>query len=39
VYLLLWILVIYSFIIGTLNIIFGMKARNWQQMHFDDYME
>jgi uncharacterized membrane protein HdeD (DUF308 family) len=39
VYVLLWILVIYSFIIGILNIIFGVKARSWQQMHFDDYIE
>jgi len=39
VYLLLWILVIYGFLIGILNILFGIKARTWHHMYFDDYME
>jgi uncharacterized membrane protein HdeD (DUF308 family) len=39
VYVLLWIIVIYSFIIGILNIVFGIKAKDWKRPYFDDYME
>ena len=39
VYLLLWILVIYSFLVGILNIIFGINARGWRRMYFDEYRE
>ncbi|MGZ3851859.1 MAG: HdeD family acid-resistance protein [Flavisolibacter sp.] len=39
VYVLLWILVIYSFLIGILTIIFGVKSKTWDLMYFDDYRE
>ena len=39
VYMLLWVLVIYSFLIGILNIVFGIKAKTWHHMYFDDYRE
>jgi uncharacterized membrane protein HdeD (DUF308 family) len=39
VYSILWIIVIYSFLIGILTILFGIKARAWQHMYFDDIME
>lgn len=39
VYSVLWVLVIYSFLIGILTMIFGIKARSWQHMYFDDIME
>ena len=39
VYSILWILVIYSFFIGILTMIFGIKAKAWQHIYFDDIME
>jgi|SRR5215217_3431844 len=39
VYSILWVVVSYSFLIGMLTIMFGLKARSWQHMYFDDIME
>jgi len=39
VYVLLWVLVIYSFLVGILNIIFGVTAGRWGLSYSDDYIE
>lgn len=39
VYSVLWILVIYSFLIGILTMVFGIKAKAWHHIYFDDSME
>jgi uncharacterized membrane protein HdeD (DUF308 family) len=39
VYSILWVVVSYSFLIGMLTIYFGLKARSWRYMYFDDIME
>jgi uncharacterized membrane protein HdeD (DUF308 family) len=39
VYSILWVVISYSFLIGLLTIMFGLKARSWQHMYFDDIME
>jgi uncharacterized membrane protein HdeD (DUF308 family) len=35
----LWVVVIYSFLIGILTTLFGVKAKAWQHVYFDDIME
>jgi uncharacterized membrane protein HdeD (DUF308 family) len=39
VYSVLWVVVSYSFLIGTLTLMFGIKARSWLHIYFDDPME
>jgi uncharacterized membrane protein HdeD (DUF308 family) len=39
VYAILWVVVLYSFLIGILTILFGLKARSWRYMYFDDNLE
>ena len=36
VYSLLWIIVIYSILIGILHITFGIKAKGWRRFNFDN---
>lgn len=35
----LWVVVIYAFLIGILTMLFGIKARAWAHVYFDDTME
>jgi len=35
----LWVVVIYAFLIGILTAFFGIKAKEWQHVYFDDIME
>ena len=35
----LWVVVIYAFLIGILTALFGIKAKEWQHVYFDDIME
>jgi len=35
----LWVVVIYAFLIGILTALFGVRARAWQHVYFDDIME
>ena len=35
----LWVVVIYAFLIGILTSLFGIRARAWQHVYFDDIME
>ena len=39
VYSALWVVVCYSFPIGILTILFGIKAKSWLYYYFDDIME
>ena len=39
IYSILWVIVCYSFLVGIFTILFGMKARAWQHIYFDDIME
>ena len=39
IYSILWVIVTYSFLIGLLTLIFGIRARAWQHIYFDDIME
>ena len=39
VYSILWVIVAYCFLIGLLTFFFGLKAKGWQPVYFDDIME
>ena len=35
----LWVILVYAFLIGILTSLFGIRARAWQHIYFDDIME